>query len=465
MVGVVGAKNRCQKTGAVNDAVLTFLHYYRIFGIKIMCYAIPAKLMAINHNTGILDYFGEQRRVLLDAADNYHIGDYVYAQGGIVVSKVSAQEVHAILATWKDMFFALKARDQVAVENIDLQALPANALAILQKANHGHRLTKDEALALMQLHTAEELAVLYEVANAVRHQVHGNASCVHGIIEFSNYCKNSCHYCGIRSERKLPRYRMTPEEIIAIAADAVKKYGFKALVLQSGEDDWYNDTKLDEIVRTIKKMGVLVFLSIGLRDAATYQKLYHAGARAALLRFETANAARFAYLRPHTTLAARLDLLRQLKAMGYIIATGFILGFPEEAAQDVLDNILLTRSLQPEMYSFGPLIPTRGTPLAGSVKKTRDEILRVIAITRLLDRDANILVTTALETLDAEAKRAALLAGANSMMINLTPPAYREQYAIYDNRACKLSAADAIFEVRQLLFSLGRAPTDLSSAL
>lgn len=426
-----------------------------------MCYAIPAKLIAIDGPIGMLDYFGEQRKVLLDETDDYQIGDYVFAQGGIVVSKLEEAEALSILDTWKDIFFELKRQDQ-ELAGVHIQNAAPNILAILQKANHGQELNRADAEVLFKLTNSHELAMLYEVANAVRQKVHGNASCVHGIIEFSNYCKNSCHYCGIRCERKISRYRMQPEEIIQLAHDAMEDYGFKAFVLQSGEDEWYDDEKLTHIVESIKKMGALVFLSIGIRSVATYQKLYQAGARAALMRFETANSATFEKLRPQTSFNERIALLKELKKIGYIIATGFIVGFPEETTNNIIDNLVLTRSFKPDMYSFGPFIPATDTPLASHAMLTKDEILKVIAVARLMDRDSNILVTTALETLDSQAKREGLLAGANSLMINLTPLKYREQYAIYDNRACKLELKDAIDETTKLLFSLGRAPTDLS---
>lgn len=426
-----------------------------------MCYAIPAKLTAINGQIGMLDYFGEQRKVLLDETENYQIGDYVFAQGGIVVSKLEEAEALAILDAWKDIFFELKRQDQELAQ-VNLQTASPNILSILQKANHGQEITRADAEILLQLQHPHELKVLYEVANAVRQKVHGNASCIHGIIEFSNYCKNSCHYCGIRCERDIPRYRMQPEEIIELARDTMQRYGFKAFVLQSGEDEWYDDAMLEKIVSTIKHLGALVFLSIGIRSAESYQRLYQAGARAALLRFETSNAATFEKLRPGTSFNERINLLRELKTMGYIIATGFIIGFPGETHAETIGNILLAKSLQPDMHSFGPLIPTVDTPLASYPKLTKAEVLKVIAVTRLLDRNSNILVTSALETLDASARKEAFLAGANSMMINLTPLEYREQYAIYDNRACKLSVDDAVSDTVQLLFSLGRAPTDLS---
>ncbi|GAG99618.1 unnamed protein product, partial [marine sediment metagenome] len=258
------------------------------------------------------------------------------------------------------------------------------------------------------------------------------------------------------------RYRMTVKEIISSAKVAVDKYRFKALVLQSGEDDWYDDDKLITIVKALRKMGILIFLSIGMRSRETYQKLFDAGARAALLRFETSNKEIFAKLRPGTNLDDRINLIKELKNIGYVVATGFIIGFPGETNEDRVNNILLTKSLSPDMYSFGPLIPTMGTPLEAQKKVAKDLVLKTIAISRFVDNNCNILVTTALETLDESAKREALLAGANSMMINMTPLKYRPLYAIYDNRSDLSKEIDnSIKETVDLLYSLGRSPIDI----
>lgn len=428
-----------------------------------MCYAIPAKLVAINGQTGTIDYFGEHRKILLDL-DNLKVGDYVYAQGGVLVRKIPEAEAMEILDYWKEIFFQLKETD-AALATIDTEKLSPNALAVLQKVNLRKSLEKDEMLALLELQDPNELKVLYEIANNVRQREHGNASCIHGIIEFSNYCHNSCHYCGIRQEKNIPRYRMSVEEIIATAKHAADVYGFKALVLQSGEDLWYTDEKLATIVQEVRKLGVLVFISIGSRSQETYRKLYAAGARAALLRFETSNAEIFSQVRPGTKLADRIELIKAVKAMGYVLATGFIVGFPGETLLDLVNNILLTRYLGPDMYSFGPLIPSGATPLANVPKINVDLLLKTVAVSRFVDSNSNILVSTALETLDPAAKKAALLAGANSMMINVTPIKYRELYTIYDHRAgIESEIANSVQATVALLYSLGRAPTDISLA-
>lgn len=425
-----------------------------------MCYAIPAKVVKIKGKIATIDYFGEKRKILLDL-DDIKVGDYVYAQGGVLVRKIPENEALEILKVWQNIFFELKKTDE-ALAKINEENLPPNVLSVLQKVNLRKSLKKDEMLALLTLKDSKELSVLYEIANNVRQREHGNASCIHGIIEFSNYCRLSCHYCGIRCERDIPRYRMSVSEIIDTAKIATEKHGFKALVLQSGEDLSYDDETLTTIVREVRKLGVLVFVSFGERSKETYKKLYEAGARAALLRFETSNKDIFAALRPRTSLESRIDLIRYLKEIGYVLATGFIIGLPGETEEDIINNILLTKYLAPDMYSFGPLIPTKNTPLENSSQVEKDLVLKIIAISRFVDVGSNILVTSALESLDKNAKKEALLAGANSMMINITPEKYKKLYTIYDNKAgINQEIESSIQETVNLLYSLGRAPTDL----
>lgn len=425
-----------------------------------MCYAIPAKVIKIEGQIAIVDYFGEQRKILLDL-DGIQVGDYIYAQGGILVRKIPEKEALEILDAWKDIFVELKKTDE-ALSKLDSSQLSSNALAVLQKVNLRKFLSKPEMKTLFELQDPKELSVLYEIANHVRQREHGNACCIHGIIEFSNYCANNCHYCGIRQDSSIQRYRMTVDEIIEVAKHAVNEYGFKALVVQSGEDYWYDEEKLVEIVKAIRAMGVLVFLSIGSRSKELYQKLYEAGARACLIRFETSNEEFFKKLRPGTTLSDRIELIKAIKKMGYVLATGFIIGLPGTSIDDLVNDILLTRYLASDMYSFGPLIPTQGTPLSDCSLVSKELILKTIAITRFVDANSNILVTTALETLDKDAKREGLLAGANSLMINVTPIEYRDLYKIYDHKAGNQdSIKSSIQKTLNLLNSLGRAPTDL----
>jgi len=426
-----------------------------------MCYAIPGKITELKDKIAVVDYFGEKRNVLNEFA-NIQKGDYVYAQGGIIVDKIPKKEAIEILKLWKERFFELKQIDKELAQLGKITRVRNNILEILQKVALKRELTRKELLDLLELGDQASLKLLYQTANSLRQREHDNACCIHGIIEFSNYCKNNCLYCGIRKDRKIKRYRMKEDAILDIARAAVNEYGFKALVLQSGEDYWYDEKKLSKIVREIRKLNILIFLSIGIRSPKTYQNLYKAGARAILLRFETSNRKLFHKLRPHTSFKERAGLIKSLKKMGYIIATGFLIGLPGETNEDIINNIFLTQSLKADMYSFGPLIPTPGTPLENLKPVKEDLVLKTIAISRIIDRNSKILVTSALETLGDEARKKGLLAGANSLMINITPSHYKKLYELYPGRPDQdKELKKNINETVDLLYSLGRAPTDL----
>jgi biotin synthase len=255
---------------------------------------------------------------------------------------------------------------------------------------------------------------------------------------------------------------MSIEEIVDTAVHAVKTLGFKALVLQSGEDFFYGDNDLVKIVQDIKKQcGVLLFMSIGERSVGCYRRLHAAGAYGALLRFETSNPKIYASLHSKRKLESRLLFIRKLKKIGYILATGFIIGLPGQTDKDLTNDLLLEKSLRPDMLSFGPLIPHPDTPLASVDNVPVEKVLKVIALSRLMMPDSHIVVTTALETLDHEGRRKGLLAGANSVMINLTPTNYRDKYEIYPNKAGNdVPVRESINRTLKLLHSLGRAPTD-----
>ncbi|MEK6918172.1 MAG: [FeFe] hydrogenase H-cluster radical SAM maturase HydE [Nanoarchaeota archaeon] len=425
-----------------------------------MCYAIPGKVVEIKKNIALIDYYGEKRKVLNENRE-VRIGDYIYAQGGIILNKIPEKEALEILDFWREKFQELKKIDK-KISKINKTESSENLLKILQRVNKNQELTKEEMSYILNINNENELKLLYETANNQRQKHNDNACCVHGIIEFSNYCKNNCHYCGIRRDSKVERYRMSPEEIIKTAENAVKNLGFKALVLQSGEDFYYDEEKLTQIVKELKKLEILIFLSIGVRSKKTYANLYEAGARAILMRFETSNKELFEKLRPETNFEERISLIKYLKEIGYVVATGFLIGLPNETENDAINNILLTKKLDADMYSLGPFIPCIGTPLEKSSLVNKDKVLKIIALSRLTNLDAKILVTTALETLDKKTKKLGLLSGGNSLMINVTPKKYKELYSIYPNKAgTKNEVEEEIKSTLDLLYSLGRAPTDL----
>lgn len=394
-----------------------------------MCYAIPGKITNIAGNIVTLDYFGEEKKARNEFYE-LSVNEYAYAQGGFIVSKIKEAEALAALEVWKELFSKLKEIDR--------------RLAFGPKD-------------------------MRQAANAVRQKHLGNACCVHGIIEFSNYCINDCLYCGIRnSNKKLKRYRMSEKEIADACDYAVNELGFKALVLQSGEDDWYTGEKLINIVSKVrKKCAALLILSIGERDLNIYKNLYDLGARAALLRFETSDGKLYEKYRPRHKLEDRLELIRQLRGMGYLIMTGFLIRAGENE-EDIIKDIELTASLGAEMFSFGPFIPHPDTPLGrGTVCRAPTELLELslntIARARIMYPEARILATTALETLDKKnGIKNALLSGANSLMINVTPLKYQQFYDIYPRRAgAGVDFKKKIEDTVSMLRSLGRAPSDL----
>src|SRR3989338_1540021 len=432
-----------------------------------MCYAIPGKIIEIKGDIAVVDYFGEHRNAL-NKFLKAKIGEYVYAQGGILIDKLPESEAVEILKIWQDKFFELKKTNRrlakTTTTNSTVYSHPL--LELMQKVNLNKELTKNELLTLLKAKNRDELNLIYTTANNIRQKEHDNACCVHGIIEFSNYCRNNCLYCGIRKEadlNKVERYRMTEEEIFNAAKYAVKELGFKALVFQSGEDEWFSEEKLIKLIKEISKLNILIFISIGLRPKETYKKLYDAGAKAVLLRFETSNKRLFEKLRPNTSFDERIQLIKELKQIGYIVATGFLIGLPDETDDDIINNILLTKELKADMYSFGPFIPSENTLLLHHKVVDKNIVLKAIAISRFVDRDSNILVTTALETLDKDARTQGLLAGANSLMINLTPTKFKKKYMIYKRRYdAQKPIKEEITETINMLYSLGRAPMDIN---
>ncbi|MFH1684826.1 MAG: [FeFe] hydrogenase H-cluster radical SAM maturase HydE [Candidatus Micrarchaeota archaeon] len=422
-----------------------------------MCYAIPGKVISIDSKTVTMDYFGEARKAIF-VTGSYEVGDYVYAQGGIVVSKLSEEDAIPILKMWEKQFFELKARDAILSEQSKFES-PISP--IIQRAEKDETLSRNEMLAILSVE-GKDLELLFQGANRIRKNKLDNACCVHGILEFSNYCQNNCLYCGIRSgNANIKRYRMNETQILE-AVDHSVSLGFKALVLQSGEDPFYSDEMLIALVKKIReKHGILLFMSIGERSKVCYKKLFDAGAYGALLRFETSNDLLYEKMRPGRKRIDRINLIRDLIEIGFIVATGFLIGLPGQSKDDLINDILLTKSLKPDMYSFGPLIPHPETPLSSIQTPSLDDALKAIALTRLVDPESKILVTSALETLSPDAKKKGLMAGGNSLMINTTPKECSTSYDLYPGKSTETPVPETIKNTIELLYSLGRAPTDL----
>jgi biotin synthase len=423
-----------------------------------MCYAIPGKVVEISGGKATIDYFGEIKYAhneLVDVA----VGDYIYAQGGFIIQKLKEKDALETLETWKELFFELREKDLRLSALAKQGKISQQISLILDKAAEGRELKKDELLTLLKITDPNELEYLYKTANFLRQKHLGNSCCVHGIIEFSNYCSSDCEYCGIRASNKINRYRMTDEEVLSAVEDANIKHGFKALVLQSGEDPEFPVERLERLIKEIKqRFAVLLFISTGEIGEEGQKRLYAAGARGLLMRFETSNPEIYSRLHCGEDLNNRINEIKSAFNQGYLVLTGSLIGLEGQTEESLLNDILLTKELHAEMATFGPVLP-KGP-------KT-DLILKVLALYRLADpKNARIVVTTGFETLDPDARRKGMMAGASSLMLNVTPMKYRRLYNIYPNRAHGEETIEAqIKDTLELLYSLGRAPTDLGVTL
>jgi biotin synthase len=397
-----------------------------------MCLTIPGKIESIDKGIATVISARERAQIDLSLVFEAQVGDWILYATNRAVKVISEEDAKEIISLLEDKYHP-----------VDVSKLPLEFKKIIFKVRSGNSdLTKDEILYLLSLKGPNNLETLFAEANTLRKERIKDFICIHGIIEFSNYCKNSCLYCGIRKENKVPRYRLNSKEIIDTAFDAVENEGYKLLVLQSGEDDSYSDQDLiDLIVKIKQKMKVFVFISAGERSENFYQKAYEAGATGSLIRFETSNSGLYTKLRPNKSLKDRIKLIKSMAKMGYYVASGNMVGLPGQSLQDLADDLLMIKSLGVPMISAGPWLAAEGTPLASSnVKhnnaKTQLELmLKYIAVARFMMPDVKIPVTTALETLDPEnGRHRGLLAGANALMFNLTPEKFAKDYSIYDNK-------------------------------
>lgn len=282
-------------------------------------------------------------------------------------------------------------------------------------------------------------ALLKEKAVRLRRQYYGDAVYTRGLIEFTNYCKNDCLYCGIRkSNGNAVRYRLTKEEILS-CCERGYELGFRTFVLQGGEDPYFTDGRMEEIIRSVKKAypECAVTLSVGERPRESYRLWREAGADRYLLRHETASEAHYSRLHPKAmSLKARKDCLFMLKELGYQVGAGFMVGSPGQTYEELSEDLLFLLELQPQMVGIGPFIPHHSTPFGGEKAGSVELTLRLLSIIRILLPKVLLPATTALGTMDPLGREKGLSAGANVVMPNLSPLQNRKQYELYDNKIC-----------------------------
>jgi len=300
---------------------------------------------------------------------------------------------------------------------------------------------------------------LYERARSIREQIFGSQIYIRGLIEFSSYCKNNCYYCGLRNDNtKAERYRLSKQQIL-VCCQTGYDLGFRTFVLQSGEDTYYTDDILVEIISEIKTIypDCAITLSTGERSYESCRRLFNAGADRYLLRHETANDTHYRTLHPaEMSPENRKNCLRFLKEIGFQTGCGFMVGTPGQTFDHIVDDLFFIKELDPEMVGVGPFMPHSFTPFADKKAGDLRLTLNILAIIRLMKPNLLIPATTALGTLAQNGRELGILTGANVIMPNLSPAEVRKKYLLYDNKICTGDeAAEYLSNMQMRMKSIG----------
>jgi len=300
-------------------------------------------------------------------------------------------------------------------------------------------LTKAEYVYLIKNCSEKDRELLARKAREAREPYYGKGVYVRGLIEFTNYCRNNCYYCGIRAKNQnADRYRLRPEEILECVEEGYA-LGFRTFVLQGGEDCAYSARDIGNLVAAIKKRypDCAVTLSVGERERDVYQYWYDCGADRYLLRHETASREHYEKLHPRSlSFEHRIKCLYELKEIGYQTGAGFMVGSPFQTAEYLAADLLFLKELKPHMVGIGPFIAQKDSPFAGYANGTLEQTLLMLSLIRLTLPKVLLPSTTALGTIHPRGRELGILAGANVVMPNLSPAAVREKYQLYDNKIC-----------------------------
>lgn len=310
---------------------------------------------------------------------------------------------------------------------------------LVSKLAHTHHLSFSEWEELIKNKDKVDRDVLFSLSEKERKKYYGNKIFVRGLIEFSNFCKNNCFYCGIRqSNHDLKRYRLKEQEILD-CCDLGYKLGYRTFVLQSGEDFSYNTNSIERIIKSIKEKhpDTAITLSLGERYPEEYKVWFKAGADRYLLRHETADPNHYRTLHPKTMfLESRMKALEALKNIGYQVGVGFMVGSPNQTPKTLAQDMTFIENFQPQMVGIGPFIPHSKTPFRDKVPGTLQDTLFYLSLIRLALPKVLLPATTALGTIHPLGRELGIKVGANVLMPNLSPRDVREMYSLYDNKIC-----------------------------
>lgn len=330
---------------------------------------------------------------------------------------------------------------------------------LVDKLEARHTLLRDEWISLIRWRTPLLSDYIFQKARAVRQRFYGTDVYIRGLIEFTNYCKNDCYYCGIRrSNLEAHRYRLSKEQILNCCAQGYE-LGFRTFVLQGGEDGYFTDERMAQIVSSIHKNfpDCAITLSIGERSYDSYKTLFEAGADRYLLRHETWDAMHYSRLHPpQLSASTRQQCLWNLKKIGYQVGTGYMVGSPYQTPENLADDMLFLEKLSPQMVGIGPFIPHCKTPFKDQPAGTLELTLYLLGLIRLLLPKVLLPATTALGTIDPKGRELGILAGANVVMPNLSPANVRKDYLLYDNKICTGSeAAECRADLENRMHAIG----------
>lgn len=321
------------------------------------------------------------------------------------------------------------------VEKLMDSVISPEFMEVLKKIEDGKDLEPQDIVLLLSTERKAEKEALFHAADRMRKEIVGDVVDIRGAVEFSNYCRKDCRYCGIRkSLDDLNRYRMDEDEIMEVVHH-LHEIGLKTVILQSGEDLWWTPEKISSLIKRVKKETKMnITLSIGERSREEYEHYKKLGANNFLLKIETTNRKLFEFIHPDDDYDHRIKCSSWLRELGYLNGSGNIIGLPGQTVEDIAKDILFFKEMGINMIGIGPFVPAKGTPLESYPQGDIEMTLKAVAVTRIVCKRVFIPATTALASLDPDGQTKALKAGANTIMLINTPAKYRYNYQIYSDK-------------------------------